>query len=340
MPCRPGEPVRARRRGVRYLVTGATGFLGRHLCLQLAERGHDVLALARSTVRAPAHERVRPIKGDILDAAALRAACDGCDGVFHCAGRVSRDPADAMVLWETHVVGTRTVLEAARAAGVKRAVHASTSGTFAISDDPDFVANEETPRPLRYIERFAYYRSKLYAEYEVLEQHRKGLDVVIVNPSLLLGPGDVHGSSTGDVKRFLEGRIPMVPAGGIAYVDARDAAEAMILAMEKGKAGRCYLVNGSNCTLREFFGRLERVSGVQGPRLPMARGTTLARFGAKLLERAAKTLGAEAPIDPVSAEMGQLYWYCDSTRAERELGWSARDAVATLADTVNDLRNA
>ena len=325
---------------MKYLVTGATGFLGRHLCLQLAARGHDVVALARSTARAPAHDRVRAVKGDVLDAASMRAASDGCDGVFHCAGRVSRDPHDATALWEAHVVGTRTALEAARAAGVKRVVHASTSGTIAISDDPDAVANEDTPAPLKYIERFAYYRTKLYAEYEALEQHRNGLDVVIVNPSLLLGPGDVHGSSTGDVKRFLDGRIPMVPAGGVAYVDARDAAEAMILAMDKGAPGRRYLVNASNCTLGEFFERLARVSGVKAPTLKMARGTTLARFGAKALERAAKAIGAEPPVDPVSAEMGQLFWYCDSGRAERELGWSPRDPVATLADTVADLRGA
>ena len=142
------------------------------------------------------------------------------------------------------------------------------------------------------------------------------------------------------MKRFLDGRIPMVPAGGVAYVDARDAAAAMALAMDKGTPGRRYLVNGSNCTLKEFFGRLERVSGVKAPALGMMKGTTLARFGAMALERAAKVIGAEPPVDAVSAEMGQLFWYCDSGRAERELGWSARDAVATLADTVADLRGA
>lgn len=325
---------------VKYLVTGATGFLGRHLALRLADAGHEVLALARSTVRAPEHPGVRAVKGDILDTASLREHVVGCDGVFHCAGRVSRDPADAAALWEVHVVGTRNVMEAAKAAGVRRVAYASTSGTIAISDDPDHVATEDDPCPLRFIERFAYYRSKLYAEYEALEHARKGLDVVVVNPSLLLGPGDVHGSSTGDVKRFLDGRIPMVPAGGMAYVDARDAADAMVLAMDKGTSGRRYLINASNCTLADFFGRLSRLTGVKGPSLKMMPGTTLARWGAKALERAAKVVGAEPPVDAESAEMGQLYWYCSSARAEKELGWRARDAVATLADTVADLRGA
>lgn len=323
---------------MKYLVTGATGFLGSHLALSLAAQGHQVVAMARSTVRAPSHANITAVKGDILDADALRVHTAGCDGVFHCAGRVSRDPADSTMLWETHVVGTRRVLEAARAADVRRVVYASTSGTIAIGDDPDYVANEDSPTPLRFIERFAYYRSKLYAEHEALEHAKKGLDVVVVNPSLLLGPGDTHGSSTGDVKKFLDGRIPMTPAGGMAYVDARDAAEGMLLAMEKGTAGRRYLLNASNCTLGEFFGRLSRLSGVKAPMFRMAKGTTLARVGAGLLERAAKAIGVEAPVDAVSAEMGQLFWYCDSSRAEKELGWRARDPIETLADTVSELR--
>ncbi len=323
---------------MKYLVTGATGFLGRHLALALAEQGHHVVAMARSSVRAPEHGNITAVKGDILDDEALRAHTAGVDGVFHCAGRVSRDPADSTLLWETHVVGTRKVLTAAAAANVKRVVYASTSGVIAISDDADAVANEDTPAPLRYIERFAYYRSKLYAEYEAIEHAKRGLDVVIVNPSLLLGPGDLHGSSTGDVKKFLDGRIPMTPAGGMAYVDARDAATGMALAMEKGVSGRRYLLNASNVTLADFFGRLARLSGTKAPTLRMAKGTTLARLGAGLLERAAKAVGAEPPVDAVSAEMAQLFWYCDSARAEKELGWHARDPVATLADTIADLR--
>jgi dihydroflavonol-4-reductase len=323
---------------MKYLVTGASGFLGGHLILALAERGHDVRAFARSTVRMASHHKITHIRGDILTGDALREATDGCDGVFHCAGRVSRDPNDATMLWETHVVGTRRVLDTARDAGVKRVVYASTSGTIAISEDSQSVANEDTPAPLRWIERFAYYRSKFHAEAEVATALKGGLDVVTVNPSLLLGPGDIHGSSTDDVKRFVDGRIPMIPAGGVAFVDARDAAEGMILAMEKGTSGRRYLLNASNCSLADFFGRLSRLSGTRVPMFKMTKGTDVARWGAKFLGRVAETLGAEAPVDPVSAEMAQLFWYCDASRAERELGWTARDPVATLADTVKALR--
>ncbi|MDB4929905.1 MAG: hypothetical protein JWM10_2389 [Myxococcaceae bacterium] len=323
---------------MKALVTGATGFLGTHLVDALVARGHAVVALARDPARLKPRDGVTAAKGDILDAASLGRAVEGCEAVFHCAGVVSRDPDDGELLWRTHVLGTRNVAQAAKAAGVRRLVHASTSGTVAISEDATQVGREDDPVPYALIEKFPYYRSKLYAEQEALRANGESLAVVSVNPSLLLGPGDVFGSSTGDVQNFLDRKIPAVPSGGVAYVDARDAAEAMALAYEKGAPGRRYLVSASNCTLREFFDRLERVTGVKAPTLRLPPSRALAKFGAQLMEAGAKFAGVKAPVDAASVEMAQLYWYCDSGRATRELAWSPRDPVATLADTVADLR--
>lgn len=322
---------------MKALVTGATGFLGTHLVEALAARGHAVVALARNPSRVKAREGVTPTAGDVLDAEALRRAAEGCEAVFHCAGVVSRDPDDGELLWRTHVLGTRHAVQAAKAAGARRLVLASTSGTVAISEDATQVSREDDPTPYALIERFPYYRSKLYAEQEALRASGDGLDVVSVNPSLLLGPGDEFGSSTGDVRRFLDRKIPAIPAGGVAYVDARDAAEAMVLAGERGAPGRRYLVNASNCTLREFFDRLARITGIAAPTVRMPPSRTLARVGAKLMEAGAKFAGTTAPVDATSVEMAQLYWYCDSTRAARDLGWAPRDPIATLSDTVDDL---
>jgi dihydroflavonol-4-reductase len=324
---------------MRVLVTGATGFLGRHLVSALLARGDEVVILARSTLRLPGGSAVTVRQGDILDGASVRAAAEGCEGVYHCAGRVSRDPEDALLLWKTHVEGTRAVLTACREAGARRAVVASTSGIIGMSEDPAHIAREDDPTPYKLVQRFPYYRSKLYAEQEALRCNADGFAVVCVNPSLLLGPGDVYGSSTGDVKMFLDRKVPAVPGGGLSYVDARDAAEGMVLAMEKGAAGRRYLLGASNCTVRAFFDRLERVSGVKSPTLVLPRSRVVARVSVGLMERAMKLVGATPPMDAASAEMSQLFWYIDSTRAETELGWRPRDAVETLADTVEDLRS-
>jgi dihydroflavonol-4-reductase len=311
---------------VKALVTGATGFLGTHLVRALQARGHEVVPFARG------------LGGDVLDAASVSRAAAGCEGVFHCAGRVSRRREDAEELYRLHVEGTTTVLDACAAVGVRRAVIASTSGTVAVSDAPH-VGAESDPAPIGIIATWPYYRSKLFGERAALERNRAGFEVVSVNPSLLLGPGDIHGSSTEDVRLFLEGAVPAVPAGGLSFVDVRDAADGMCKAMERGRAGERYLVGGCNLPVADFFGRLSRISGVRAPWVPMPRSRRVASLGASLVERVAARVGVATRVDAVSVEMAQCFWYLDSSKAERELGWSARDPGITLHDTIVDLRH-
>jgi len=322
----------------RYLVTGATGFLGRHLVSVLLSGGHEVVALCRKEPAGFSGKAGFTVKlGDVLDGASVREAAAGCAGLFHCAGRVSRRPEDADALFRVHVEGTKVTLDAAREAGVKRAVVASTSGTIAVSKEAKVLDETHLP-PQDVIARWPYYRSKLYAEKAALDRNGPDFEVVIVNPSLLLGPGDVLGSSTGDVVKFLEERVPVIPSGGLSFVDARDAAQALVSAMEKGRAGEKYLLGAKNLTFETFFGMLERVSGVSGPKMKAPKSLMLAQAGAEIMERFAKRMKTESPIDRVSAEMGQHYWYLDAKKAARELGFAPRDAIETLGDTVADLR--
>ncbi len=158
-----------------------------------------------------------------------------------------------------------------------------------------------------------------------------------MNPTILFGPGDLHGSSTGDIVSFLERRIPFVPAGGMSFVDARDAAQAMRIAFERGRAGERYLVSAQNLTIQAFFARLERISGVPAPRLRTPRSMSLARAGATLLEKVSRHVPIDASVDRISAEMAQVYWYIDAEKAKRELGWAPRDPSETLTETVEDL---
>lgn len=324
---------------MKWFVTGATGFLGRHLVSELLRRGDSVVALARREDDELSRLGVELRRGDVLEPDTVRAAAEGCDGAFHAAGKVSRDPADAEAMHLVHVEGTKRTLDALAAAGVRRVVYASTSGTVAISKDADDVRDETAETPTELLARWPYYRTKLFAEKVALSRSREGFEVVSVNPSLLLGPGDVHGSSTEDVRLFLDRKVPAIPGGGIAFVDARDAARAMMLAMERGRPGERYLVNAANMSLATFFGRLARVSRVKAPSVVLPRtSAVLAGLGADFLGRAAEALGAKAPLDRISAEMAQHFWYCDTGKAERELGFVARDPNETLADTVDDLR--
>ena len=320
----------------RYLVTGATGFLGSHLARHLVDKGHEVVALCRGPAEDLAATGVRVVRGDILNTETVQGAAEGCEGVFHCAGKVSRKPEDAELLYRTNVDGTKSVLAASRAAGVKRFVLASTSGTIAISREPK-VLDERAPAPLELLGKWPYYRTKLYAETAALEQNRESFEVVSVNPSLLLGPGDLHASSTGDVESFLAGRVPVTPAGGLSFVDVRDVPPAMLAAMERGKPGARYLLTGANMTVAAFLGRIARIADIEPPKLKAPKGMLLAKVGARLFDRAKKFLPLPGEIDPVSAEMGQVFWYCDAKRAAQDLGFVPRAPNETLADTVADL---
>lgn len=318
------------------LVTGATGFLGRHVVSQLLAGGRRVRVLQRSDRDVASLGEVEVALGDVCDAESVARAVSGASAVLHCAGKVSRDPADAEILREVHVVGTRNVVAKAKAAGV-RVVLASTSGTVAISEKPETMT-EKSPTPLALVAKFPYYRSKLYAEEEALRAARDGADVVSVNPTLLLGPGDVRGSSTEDVWKFLTKSIPVTPSGGVSFVDARDAATAMIAALERGKTGERYLVTAANLTVRDFFDRLSRLSGVPAPPLVLPKTRWLSKALYDGTSKLAKAVGGELAVDAASFEMGGLYWWVDASKAERELGFSARDVGETLAETVRELQ--
>ena len=320
---------------MRYWVGGATGFLGSHVVKCLRDAGHEVVLASRSGGEVAG---IPVSRVDVLDADRVAESARGTDGAFLVTGKVSRDAADAEELHRTNVLGTRSALAGIGKAGVRRVVYVSTSGTIAISDRADHVATEADPPPLEHLSRWPYYRTKYHAELEALEANLPpAFEVVIVNPSLLLGPGDTRGSSTGDVRKFLEGEILATPRGGLALVDVRDAAAATAAAMEHGAAGERYILSAANLSLAAFFDRLARVSGVPAPRLALPRSPVLSAELTRLFGRAVRAIGGEPPMDAASVEMGQHYWYCDAGKAMHALGFMPRDVTDTLRDTVEDL---
>ncbi|HVW30216.1 MAG TPA: NAD-dependent epimerase/dehydratase family protein [Polyangiaceae bacterium] len=319
---------------MRYWVGGATGFLGSHLVERLVAEGHEVVGVARGGGSVAG---VPVVALDVLDAAAVARTAESVDGAFLATGKVSRDANDAEEMHRANVLGTRSALEGLRRAGVPRVVYASTSGTIAISTEPD-ILDETADAPLEHLARWPYYRSKFYAELDALETNGEGgLDVVVVNPSLLLGPGDLRGSSTSDIRRFLDGEVLAAPRGGIAVVDVRDVAVAMIAALERGRSGERYLLNAANLTVPAFLDRLERISGVSAPAAKLPRSRGVAVEATRLFGKMVKAVGGELPMSVESVEMAQYYWYCDSGKAMRELGFAPRDLTETLRDTISDL---
>jgi len=317
---------------VKLLVTGATGFLGSTLVPMLREAGHEVRLLVRSGAEVPDPEKV---KGDVRDPDSVARALAGVEGVYHLAGLVSRDPADARKMYELHVDGTRNLLTCAARAGLKRIVLASSSGTIGVSRLRR-VATEEDDYPIETVGRWPYYLSKIYEEKIAIEFARRGLPIVILNPSLLLGPGDARMSSTQDVFRFLMGRIPVMPRGGISFVDVRDAARAFVAALTRGNVGERHLLGAANWEFSEFFARLGRIAHRPPPLLRMPSPLKVA--AAHIVESWTRDQGREPDLPASDVEMGECWFFIDSSKSERLLGFEPRDPVETLTDTVRYVR--
>lgn len=317
---------------MQVLVTGGTGFLGRHVVRTLVARGHAVRVLVRSDGAALARDGATPVKGDVLDRATLGPAVEGAEAVIHLAGVVAHQ-GSATRLFDVHVTGTRNLLEAcAGRPGLQRFVHVSSSGTVAVSESP-VVHKDDAPWATHAVRRWPYYLSKLYGE--KVARERTDVPVVVVSPSLLLGPDDEGLSSSRVLVRFLRREVAAVPPGGLSFVDVRDAAEAVVAAVARGRVGERYLLGGANMTLEAFFVLLGKISGVPAPAL---------RVGADLTSRVSDVLGALEGIADDGSDEGPAYamanhfWYVDSTRAQKELGFAPRPADATLRDAVAWLR--
>jgi dihydroflavonol-4-reductase len=266
----------------------------------------------------------------------LKRACANVSAIFHLAGKVSRDNNDAAEMNKVHLEGTRLLCEAANEAGVTTMLLASSSGTIAVSET-DEIFDETFPPPVDLLTKWSYYASKFFQERTALDNFDgDGRRLVILNPSLLLGPGDERLSSTKPVLDFLGGKIPYLPGGGLSFVDVRDAAAAFVAALEKGEHQERYLLGSANMTFSEFFGRLQRLSGVQAPRIRVPK--QLAMGGSTIVNSIFRNWNKPSPIQPSEVEQAECFWYLDSSKAEEKLGFAPRDPQETLQDTIRYLR--
>src|SRR5687768_6692211 len=299
----------------KILITGGTGFLGAEIVRQMLGAGEKNLRVMASSVPAwMTAAGVEPVVGSVTNREDVVAAVANVSTIFHLAGRVSRDNNDAAAMNKIHVEGTRILCEASTEAGVETMILASSSGTVAVSEDEQMF-DETFPQPVDVISQWAYYASKYYQERAALENFDgDGRKLVIMNPTLLLGPGDERLSSTKIVLDFLGKKIPYCPSGGLSIVDTRDAAAAFIAAVEKGRHQEKYLLGSANMTFADFFGRLARLSGVSAPMLKMPK--KLAMAGSSMIESVFNNWGKTSPVASKEVEQAEHFWYFDAAKAE------------------------
>lgn len=325
---------------MQVMITGATGFVGGNLLALLVERGFRVRCLVRGGKRpplAPDRGDVELCQGDLRDLESVESCAAGCEVIFHVAADYRLWVPDPEVMYAINVEGTRNVLRAAAKVGVRRVIHTSTVGTLGIPSDGR-PGTEETPVRLQDMVS-PYKRSKFLAEQEALRAAGEGLDVVVVNPSTPVGPGDIKPTPTGRIiTDFLNRRMPAYVDTGLNLVHARDVAAGHILAMERGRSGEKYILGNENLTLREILELLASICGVLAPRVRLPRGPILAM--AYLNEAVSRWITHREPRIPIDGvRMAAKKMFFDASKAVRELGMPQTPVRHALEDAVQWFRD-
>lgn len=325
------------------LVTGGTGIVGAHLLLELLRAGRPVRALhrpstdrviVRSIFRHYGHEalfeRIEWAEGDILDVVALADAMTGAERVFHAAAQVTFDPRRAQELYAVNTRGTAHVVDAALEAGVRRLVHVSS--TSAIGKGAPGSIRHEGLAWTDAKDISHYSRSKHLAEMEVARGVAEGLDAVIVNPGVIIGPGLAGRSSMMLMERLRRG-TRWYPTGTNAFVDARDVAACMVGLMERGLTGERYLLVGANAGYRELF---DLVSRAMGQPLPDRRLRPWMLELAWRAERLRTLVTGGSPLvtrTTAATSMGQRAY--SAAKVEALLGHRFRSLEEAVSNTVS-----
>ena len=308
------------------VVTGGTGVVGKALVAHLVDGQNAIRLLVRDAARA-VPEGVEPVTGDVLVYPSLEKAFQGAELVFHVAGVNQMCLPNATDMYRVNVDGTRNVLKAAAAAGVRRVVYTSSAAT--IGEESGTVGSEESAHRQRFHSH--YERSKYQAEQVVLTE-AGGVDVVIVNPSSVQGPG--RASGTGRILLdLIAGRLSTVIDTRISIVDIDDCARGHLLAASKGLAGRRYILNSFSMTIQEAVGLLASV--IDRPLRVRYLPAPVAMAGGTMIGTVFRLVGKQAPVCREMVRTlvhGHVY---DGSRAARELGLDYTPATDTLSRLIS-----
>ena len=305
------------------LVTGAGGFLGRHLVDQLLVRGYRVRALVRPQ---PPANRSAPLlfpsgavdiwEGDLTHPASVAGCADGCGAIIHAAALAQVNPARSPAVWAANDGGTKTALALARQAGVGRFVYVGTANVFGFGSR--LRPGDETCPYAGQRYGLDYMASKRAATDRVLRAvAQQQLPAVLVHPTFMLGPGDAKPTSNALLLALYRGQVPGYPPGGKNYVHVRDVAVATVNALAQGRVGESYILGNENLSYREAFGLMARLMGVRPPSrsIPAA----LARLYGAASDAKARLTGRPARVNSAMVAVANDGHYFDAQKARTEL---------------------
>lgn len=327
-----------------YLVTGAAGFLGGTVCRQLVERGDKVRAFVLPNDKAMKYvpKEAEIVEGNLCDMGSIERFFTVPEGietiVLHIASIVTVDPGYNQVVMDVNVGGTQNIIQQCLAhPECKKLVYCSSTGAIPEKDKGYKIKEVNKFEPDKVLG--CYSQSKALASQAVLdavEQH--GLNACIVHPSGILGPEDFAiGETTGTLIKIINGELPAGIDGSFNLCDVRDLANGVIQASARGKAGNCYILGNEEVSFREFANLVAEESGCQ--KIKMFLPLKMAGLLAKIMEKKAAKKNEQPMMTSFSIYNLARNNCFDSTKAQKELGYSTRSYRATIQDEVQWLKD-
>ncbi|WP_267383307.1 hopanoid-associated sugar epimerase [Cyanobacterium sp. uoEpiScrs1] len=317
---------------IKAFITGGTGFVGTNLVRLLLQQGHQVRVLVRpkSCLDNLKGLDIEQVEGNINDPD-LAAKIRGTHILFHVAAHYSLYQQDRQQLYQSNVLGTRSVLAAARQAKIERTVYTSSVAAIGVGEFGKTI-DETHQSPVEKLVGH-YKKSKYWAEQEAYKAIQKGQDIVIVNPSTPIGPWDIKPTPTGKIiLRFLRRQMPAYIETGLNLIDVRDVAWGHLLALEKGKSGERYLLGNKNVSLKVLLEELATITRLNGPRQTVPLWLPLIVAWAE--ESLLVPLGRSPSLSLDEVRMSRTPMYYDGTKAVKELGLPQSSIKQALQDAV------
>ena len=317
---------------MKVAVTGATGHVGTCLVQQLLEKNFSVRALVH---RHPGELKNLPVElvtGNLLQDETLIRLCKNCDIVFHLAAKISIGNENNEHVYQTNVTGTQKLVNIARKAGVKRLIHFSSVHTLQpVPYDKPLDEN----RPLVLNSDRIYEKTKAQAEEWILKQNQTDFQVIVLNPTAIIGPCDRRPSYTGRmIQQIYRGTLPGLVPGGYNWVDVRDVAAAAIAAAEKGVPGERYLLSGTWKSLKQLAAIIG--SYRNKPRHIPVFPFWIAYGATPIITLFYRLINQEPLYTRTSlAILQKSHRNIRAEKARKTLGFSPRPLEETLADTLN-----
>jgi len=322
---------------MKILVTGASGFIGSTIVRKLLEKGADV----RVTIRKGSDTKnidtldVEKVYGDIRDTDSIRDALKGCDTLYHVAAYFAHWSPNKKLFYDINVNGTKNILGEALSQGVEKVVYTSTSNTIGSHGAGNFVTEEAQFNGWKTGDHYAI--SKYLAEIEAKKIFDKGLPLVIVNPTLVIGVRDIKPTPSGAmIVDIVNKDMPGYIDGAINIIDVEDVALGHLLAAQKGRIGERYILGNENISVGHFFNLVGEISGVRSPRLKLPYRVALTL--GYLFELGARITKKPPVVSASQVKLGNMSEHFDTSKAVNELGLPLTSIKKTIANTVRWFR--